>query len=341
MELRKVTIPGMTETSVQVSIEMVGLCHTDIHMRDNDWQTSDYPLVAGHEGVGQVTVVGKSVRTVSQGDYVGIGWIRDSCRTCALCRQGHDNVCKQGYTGLFLGSSSGAWGSKGTNEHGGCFIRVQRIEERFVIKLPRGIPKHVSATLLCAGATVYEPLVKYGFVGARVGIMGIGGLGHWALKLAKLRGCTSIAISSSEKKRKAAELSGADEFIIATNPPEHFNKVDLLIDTRPVNGSVNDALQLLAYNGTYCRVGIPGYADQSAETLWIPLIFGQQAIAGTAVTGSRNINDMMALCENNVEWVMKGEDVFNAEIVPMTEINEAMDRLLNRQNKGYRYVLKW
>lgn len=322
-------------------MELVGLCHTDILMKNNEWGTADFPLLAGHEGVGKVTHVGESVRMISVGDHVGIGWIRDSCRKCPRCLEGRDNVCRNGYVGTYLGKSAAPWGTDKNNERGGCFARIQRIEERFAVKLPDNIPYHLAATLLCAGATVYEPLVKFAFVGARVGVMGIGGLGRWAVKLAKLRACTVVAISTSERKRDLILDSGADEFWLGDDMNEDREKLDLIIDTRPVNSSLDGPLGLLAFDGTYCRVGIPNKDKQTFEGQWIATIFQEHAVAGTVVTGPRNMASLMKLCSDNLEFVQKGEESFAAEVISMHDINGGIERLNKGENKGYRYVLKW
>lgn len=317
-------------------------------MRDNDWGISDYPLLAGHEGVGTVTHVGPSVRTIQPGDRVGIAWMRDSCGACGRCRAGEDNLCAAGYQGTFLGASAGIWGrSIGTNAHGGCFSRVQRIEQRFAVRIPASIPRHVAATLLCAGATVYEPIVRFAFPGARVGVVGIGGLGRWALKLARMRACTVVALSSTEGKRRHALEAGAMEFYVMEGdavkgfPEDVGKKLDLVVDTRPVNASLGEALRLVGHGGTYCRVGIPARADQEFVGSWIPTLFQQQAVTATAVTGSKHMAEMFELCDANLEFAMKGEESFSAEVVPMADVNEAMHRLVIRENKGYRYVLEW
>lgn len=341
LTLEKVTLPPLNATSVQVDIKLVGLCHTDILMKDNEWGNADFPLLAGHEGVGEVTHIGSSVRSIQVGDHVGIGWIRDSCRTCPRCQEGRDNVCRNGFKGTYLGKTAGPWGKESYNEHGGCFARVQRIEERFAVKLPKNLPMQLSATLLCAGATVYEPLVKFGFVGARVGVMGIGGLGRWAVKLAKLRACTVVAISTSEEKKDLIMDAGADEFWIADDTEEVRDKLDLIVDTRPVNSALDGPLGMLALDGTYCRVGIPNKEKQTFEGQWIPTIFKEHSIAGTCVTGPRNMADMMKLCGANADFVQKGEESFAAEIISMHDINDGIERLNKGENEGYRYVLKW
>lgn len=142
--------------TLQLDLTHCGLCHTDIHMRDNDWGISNYPLVLGHEGVGIVTKLGSSVKNLELGDRVGITWIRDSCHGCDPCLAGRENICEKGYQGLYLGSGAGCWGKNPHNEHGGCFSKVMRIEEKFAIKLPEGLPSEVACPFICGGGTSRE-----------------------------------------------------------------------------------------------------------------------------------------------------------------------------------------
>lgn len=338
--LQDVTLPPLGATMVQVEISMVGLCHTDIHMRDNDWGTTNYPILLGHEGVGVVTHIGAGVTAHAVGDRVGLGWIRDSCGNCKQCRVGRDNICEQGYTGTYLGSAAGCWGKERNNETGGCYAKVQRIEQRFAVSLPGGLDDAICCPLLCGGATTYEPIVNLADAGDRVGILGLGGLGRSGLKLAKLRGCHVVAISGSPHKRDLALQCGADEFWVyddATDMP----KLDVLIDTRPVNSDLNGALALLGFNGKYCRLGIPAAAQQDFTSQWIPLVFQQHTICSTVVTGSARLNELMELCGRNVDFVLRGEDEWSAEVIPFDQINVGLHNLLNRKNNGYRYVLKW
>lgn len=347
-ELRKVTLPPLSATMVQVQMHMVGLCHTDIHMRDNDWGTSDYPLLAGHEGVGVVTHTGGAVRMVNVGDRVGIAWIRDACLRCSRCHEGRENLCAEGYQGTYLGKAAGVWG-KGDryNEHGGCFARVQRIEERFAVRIPDALGDD-ACPLLCGGATMYEPLCNYAGPGARVGVLGFGGLGRCGLKLAKLRGCHVVVLSSSRSKRDAAFGAGADEFWLLPDDSDSDanlatgkKALDLIIDTRPVNASVEKAVKLLAFNGVFCRVGIPAAANQNYTMPWIPQIFTQQSVTGSVVTGTKRLNDLMILAAENVAFIEQGLDSLGVEVIPFDQVNDAMHKLHTRQNKCFRYVLEW
>ncbi|CAN8065821.1 unnamed protein product [Agarophyton chilense] len=216
LTLQEVTLPPMSATMVQWKLDFVGLCHSDIRMRDNDFEISSYPLLPGHEGVGTITHIGSRVRSLTVGDTIGIGWLRDSCIYCRYCKEGRENICEKGYQGLFLSTEAGMFGASPLqyNLHDGCFARYQRIADRIAIKIPDGIPPELGCPLVCAGATVYESLCDYTSCGMNVAVLGIGGLGTCAIKLARLRGCFVWALSSSESKRKGAITAGAHYFII-------------------------------------------------------------------------------------------------------------------------------
>ncbi|CAN8062099.1 unnamed protein product [Agarophyton chilense] len=345
LTLQPVTLPPMAPTMVQVKILMSGLCHTDIHMRDNDTASSDYPLVLGHEGIGRVTHVGRSVRHLKVGDTVAISWIRDSCGTCPACCCGRENICEQGYQGLFLSSAAGIWGAspKQYNLHGGCFVRYQRIEEHFAIKISNGLPPDIACPLVCGGGTVFEPLCDYATPGSHVGIVGIGGLGTAAVKLARIRGCVVWALSGTASKKDGILGAGAHHFVHMKDEEDVKNaagKLDLIIDTTPANMKVAPLLELLRMGGTLCKVGLPPSTDCTYSGDLGDLIFQQKKIAGSVVTGTRRFREMMQLVEANMKF-MKDTEIWKTEHWRMTRVNEAMDEIENGTNRGYRFVLHW
>lgn len=314
-------------------------------MRDNDWGTSDYPLVAGHEGVGRVTHVGSLVTTHSIGDVVALTWIRDSCGNCQCCAIGRENICETGYQGLFLGPHSGPWGSdpKGYHAHGGCFAKIQRIEAKFAIPVPQGLPMEMACPLVCGGGTVWEPIREHAFVGARVGVVGLGGLGTAAVKLARLVGCVVTVVSRSSGKEEAARRAGASEFwTVDANGQVEDGKggLDVVLDTRPTNADLRECLKWVKNGGKVVRVGIPGATDMKFEGDWIPLIFQQKSVVGTIVTGTRRMSEMFEVVKCNVE-TMRDDEEWKTEKVAMSEVNVVMDKLLKGENKGYRYLLQW
>jgi uncharacterized zinc-type alcohol dehydrogenase-like protein len=343
--LKSITLPPMKDTMVECDLLYCGLCHTDIYMRDNDWGITKYPLVAGHEGVAKVRKVGFCVKNLQVGDLVGITWIRDSCTNCKYCLQGRENVCEQGYKGVYLGFAAGPWGVEGTNEYGGCFSNEVRIEERFAFKLPEGLPMETACPLLCGGGTVFEVVVDYVTYGTRVGVASIGGLRTAAIKFAKSFGGYVTALSRGDAKKEKCLGVGADAYSGCLGNPEEMAKLegkfDLIIDTSPVNADVGPYMSMLKFNGTYCRVGIPRGADMTFKYDYIPLIFTLKKIEGRIVTGSANMARILQLVKDQME-AYTDMDEWKTEAVPFEKVNEAMEKLASGKNgKTYRYLLKW
>ncbi|KAJ8609758.1 hypothetical protein CTAYLR_009256 [Chrysophaeum taylorii] len=343
LKLEKIVLPPLEANEVECDMVCCGLCHTDCHMCTNDWGISDFPMVPGHEGVGIVRAVGSAVSTHAVGDRVGIAWMRDSCQACEACLCGRENICQPGYQGTFLSKSAGVWGKKPYNLTGGCFSKVMRVAARFAFKIPEGVPDDVACPLLCGGGTVYEPLCDYCEPGTQLGVAGIGGLGTAAIKLAKLRGVTPTAISSSPHKKQAALAAGAKDFVCFDDDLAAWaGKFDVIIDTSPANTQpAATYLNLLKFGGTYCRVGIPA-AGEGFKYDWIPLIFTQRKVVGSIVTGSKCMHSMFNLVKDNLDFLQADNpDLQNIEKVPFSQANAAMKNLVERKNKGYRYVLVW
>ncbi len=333
LELRDIELDELKPHEVQVEITYCGLCHTDLHMRDNDWGGSDYPLVAGHEGVGKVVAVGERVKVLQIGDRVGIGWLRDSCGSCPTCLSGHDNLCKTGYQGTFLAGKAGMWGKEDHRLHG-CFAKLVNISEKFAFKIPDNITDAEAAPLLCAGITIWEPIAEYVKPNTKVGIVALGGLGHLAVLFSLAVGAEVWALSSSADKKERAEVLGAHHFVNTRNPDDFgkiAGKLDVIIDTSPVALDLPSYMNSLTLGGTYCKIGIP-----SAEFTYgyIPLIFTQKKIAGSIVSGSLRTNEMLGVASHHG---IRCE----VEEIPFDQINEAMDILLAGKNKTFRMVLKW
>lgn len=345
LTLEAVTLPSLSPTMVQVTIHMIGLCHTDIHMRDNDWGISNFPLLLGHEAVGTVSHTGVSVRTLEVGDRVALTWVRDSCRACAACACGKENLCESGYQGTYLGAAASVWGDNPLqyNAHGGCFSRIQRFEERFAIKLPDGLPAEMACPLLCGGGTMYEPLCEYVSAGSRVGIVGVGGLGTAGIKLGRLRGCVMVAVSRSNWKREGAIAAGANEFVCLENKEEveHVKgTLDLVLDTTPVGQDIGFLLEFVKFGGTVCRVGIPSADNDSFSGHYIPLIFSGKKVVGSVICGTQRMRHMLQLVAANLKF-MSDSDIWKTEHVKIEDVNVVMDRLAKGENKSYRYVLEW
>lgn len=344
--LSTITLPPLAATEVECDMVCCGLCHTDCHMTNNDWGVADFPMVPGHEGVGIVRALGSAVKTHSVGDRVAIAWLRDSCLTCDACMCGRENLCRSGYQGTYLGNSAGPFGKQSYNTHGGCFSKVMRISARFAVKIPDNVPDDVACPLLCGGGTVYEPIVDYCPAGTHLGVAGIGGLGTAAIKLAKLRGVTVTALSSSPHKKSAALAAGAKDFMCIDDENDLkacAGQFDVIIDTSPANSQpVSKYLDLLKFDGIYCRVGLPPAANQSFSYNFLPLIFTQKKIAGSIVTGNARMDSMLQLVSNNLDYMLSDNpDMNKIDKVPFDQVNEAMTSLINRTNKGYRFVLYW
>ncbi|MBD2137252.1 NAD(P)-dependent alcohol dehydrogenase [Anabaena sp. FACHB-1237] len=304
---------------IEIQVTHNGLCHTDIHMRDNDWNVSKFPLVAGHEVVGKITQIGNDVNYFNIGDRVGVGWIRNSCRRCSACLRGEENVCRQGYTGLIVGN------------HGG-FANKLRTTADFAYKIPDNLDSASAAPLLCAGITVYTPLRTYiKNPGMKVGVIGIGGLGHLAIKFARAMGAEVTAFSTSVSKEAEAKSFGAHHFY-NWNDAEKMQQIsgsqDLILSAGSSEIDWDKAFKLLANNGVFCLVGLP------VSTLNIPLlslVFGQKSVVGSVVGGRRFMNEMLEFAAINQIMPM-------VETMPLSHINAAMDKVANNQAR-YRIVL--
>jgi uncharacterized zinc-type alcohol dehydrogenase-like protein len=302
---------------VEVAISHSGICHSDLHLIDNDWSTSTYPLVPGHEIVGRVTAVGEAC-PLAIGQRVGIGWQRSACHDCEQCRAGNENLCaKQEATCV--------------GHMGGFALRI-RTDGRFAFPLPDGLDSAAAAPLLCGGATVFAPLRRWGVgSGSRVGVIGIGGLGHLALRFLRAMGCRSVAFTSSPDKRDEALRMGAEAAASSTSPREireHAGKLDFLLCTVPARLDWITYLQTLKPNGVLCLVGAP------PGLLQIPaaqLLTGQRVICGSDIGSPGAIREMLAFAaEHRI-----GAQV---ETAPMPEVNEAIRRV--RENRvRYRMVL--
>ena len=309
----------LTDSEIEIRVTHNGLCHTDIHMRDNDWGVSQFPLVAGHEVVGIVTEVGKDVTTLQKGDRVGIGWIRNSCRGCYHCLQGEENICKKGYTGLIVGN------------HGGFADRV-RVPADFTYKIPDALDSASAAPLLCAGITVYTPLRTYiKYPAMKVGIVGIGGLGHLAIKFARAMGAEVTVLSSSANKATEAKEFGAHHFYQWGSDEakkDLTGSLDLLLSTSSAELDWDLAFSLLGNNGVLCFLGIP---VSSINVPLIPLIFGQKSVVGSVVGGRRFMQEMLDFAAINQIKPM-------IQTMSLSQVNEAMDKVAANQAR-YRIVL--
>ena len=317
--------PGPTD--VVIELLWCGVCHSDLHMVTNDWGFSPYPLVPGHEMVGRVVGVGTKVTRYRCGDTVAVGCMIGSCGTCASCQSGSEQYCDAGPVSSF-----------GTHEPGsrqpvfGGFSRHYVVDERFTLRVPASLDPARAAPLLCAGITSYSPLRHWNVgPGKRVGIVGIGGLGHVALKLARAMGAEVVAITASPSKRADAIKLGAHEVILSSDPGDlkaHEARLDFLLDTVSNDHDVVPLLNLLRANGTLCMVGIPmlplNVPALSLETK-------RRSIAGSIMGGIAETQEMLDFCATH-------EIAADIEILHVHQVNDAFARL-KRNDVRYRFVL--
>jgi alcohol/geraniol dehydrogenase (NADP+) len=308
---------SLAPEDVEIAISHCGICHSDLHLIDDDWKVSTWPLVPGHEIVGTVVARGSECR-LDVGQRVGIGWQRSACLECDLCRAGHENLClKQTATCV---------------RHPGGFADFIRTDSRFAFPLPESLDSATAAPLLCGGATVFAPLRRWKVrEGSRVGVIGIGGLGHLALRFLKAMGARTTAFTSSPDKGDQAREMGADDVSSSVSPREireRAGSLDFLLCTVPSRLDWIAYLQALKPNGVFCLVGAPPGLMQFPASL---LLSGQRTICGSDIGSPGDIREMLAFAaEHRI-----GAQV---EVAEMAQVNEALERV--RQNQvRYRMVL--
>jgi D-arabinose 1-dehydrogenase-like Zn-dependent alcohol dehydrogenase len=317
------------ETDVEMEITHCGVCGSDIHTLRSGWGPSDYPLVVGHEIIGKVTKVGRDVTDFKIGDRVGVGAQSECCESCRPCKIKQESNCAK---------MTMTYNSKHSNGDKACggYANLWRGPASFVIPIPEGLPSEFAAPLMCGGVTVYNPLVSNGAgPGKRVAVVGVGGLGHFALLFAKALGCEKVvAISRSSSKKEDAIKLGADEFIATGEDSEWMTKnassLDLIISTISGSFPLDQYLQLLDVNGTFVQLGAPDDPLPSFSPLG--LVFKNLKIAGSLIGTRQQIRDMLGLAKktNLQAWV---------QVRPMEEANQVLldfEKGLPR----YRYVLR-
>ncbi|HRO41006.1 MAG TPA: NAD(P)-dependent alcohol dehydrogenase [Flavobacteriales bacterium] len=312
---------------VVIDIAYCGVCHSDVHAVRNDWGRTRYPIVPGHEITGHVVAVGNEVKRWKPGDTVGVGCMVNSCRECSACHEHQEQYCERGMTATY--NSIDKRGDR-TVTKGGYSTRIV-VNEDFVLRIPPGMPLDRTAPLLCAGITTYSPLHRHGVTtGTQVGIVGLGGLGHVAVKIAKALGAHVTMISHSERKKADAAQLGADDFLL-TRDPEVFKgnakRFDFILDTISANHDYNAYLNLLRLDGTMVVLGLPEPAPVSADTL----IQGRRSLAGSLIGGIKETQEMLDFCA-------KHGVLADIELIPASKINEAYDRMV-KSDVRYRFVI--
>lgn len=319
--------PGPTD--VQIDILFCGVCHSDLHTARGEWPGVVFPVVPGHEIVGRVTKVGANVRKFKPGAVAAVGCLVDSCRTCGNCREGLEQYCEPGFT---LTYNSPDRHMPGKMTYGGYSKRIV-VDERFVFRVSDRANLAATAPLLCAGITTYSPLRHWGAAkDKKVGIVGLGGLGHMGVKFARSFGCRTVLFTTSPSKIEDGRRLGADEVVVSRDENQmkkHAGSFDFILNTVAAPHNLDAFTDLLRLNGTMCLVGAPATPHPS-PSVW-PLIMKRRSIAGSAIGGMPETQEMLDYCAAN-------GIVSDVEVIPIQKINEAYDRMV-RSDVKYRFVI--
>ncbi|MDD1477112.1 NAD(P)-dependent alcohol dehydrogenase [Arthrobacter sp. AL08] len=317
------------DDDVEIAIEFCGLCHSDVHATRGEWGTQNYPLVPGHEIVGRVSRVGSAVDEFSLGERVGVGCLVDSCRECESCLDGLEQYCENGMTGTY-GAKDRRNGDAITQ---GGYATSVVVDRRYVLHIPDGLDPAAAAPLLCAGITTYSPLRHFGLeAGDVVGVVGLGGLGHMAVKLAKAMGAEVKVFTTSESKVAAARELGADDVILSRDEAamDAANRsIDVIIDTVAAPHDLNPYFRTLRVNGALFQLGLP--SEEMPPVNPGALIRRRIAYAGSLIGGIAETQEMLDFCaEHGV--------TSDIEVVRADQLNAAYDRMVAGDVK-YRFVL--
>lgn len=313
---------------VVIEILYCGVCHSDLHTARNDWGWTTYPIVPGHEIIGRVVEVGQGVTRFRPGDRVGVGCMVDACRHCEPCRKGTEQYCEEGATYTY--------GGVDRHDHrptqGGYSEKVV-VSERFVLRIPDGLDLEGAAPLLCAGITTWSPLRHWKVgAGSRVAVVGLGGLGHMGLKLAKALGAEVTLFTRSRGKEQDARRLGADHIVLSTDSQEMSavkGRFDLILDTVPCIHDLNPYIPALATDGTLVLVGYLGGLEPLLDTT--PMILGRKSVAGSLIGGIAETQELLDFCgEHGI--------TSDVEVIRMRDINAAYERML-RSDVKYRFVI--
>ena len=317
--------PGPTEIAIETLY--CGVCHSDLHMSRNEWGQSVYPMVPGHEIVGRVTAVGGSVTKFKQGQLAAVGVIVDSCRHCPPCKRGEEHFCDEGVTLTYASKDR----VDGTITMGG-YSNNYVVDERFSHRVPENLNLAGVAPLLCAGITTYSPLRHWRVGhGKKVGIVGLGGLGHMALKFAHAFGAHTVQFTTSLRKKDDAHRLGADEVVLSTDAnamKTQAKSFDFILDCVSAPHALDSYLPLLKQDATMCLVGLPPDPPTFAP---FNLIGGRRSLSGSMIGGMPETQQMLDYCgQHNI--------TADVEVIPIQKVNEAFERLL-KQDVKYRFVI--
>ena len=317
----------LRDDDVAIEITYAGICHSDLHTARNDWGGTRYPNIPGHEIVGKVTAVGNKVTRHAVGDLVAVGCMVDSCMACDQCLEGWEVFCREGCTQTYNSPDR----HSGEITKGGYTDHIV-VRDHFVLKVPDGMDEAKVAPLLCAGITTYSPLRQYDVgPGTKMGVVGLGGLGHMGVKFGAALGAHVTIITTTPEKGEDAKKLGAHDVIVSTDPAQmkkHLASFDFILNTVPVSHEIDGYLQLLTRSGRMVIVGaltpMPGFVGMN-------LIWYNRAVGGSAIGGIPETQEMLDLCAK--------EDIYpEVEMIEMAQINEAYERLL-KNDVRYRFVV--
>ncbi|WP_294645409.1 NAD(P)-dependent alcohol dehydrogenase [uncultured Aureimonas sp.] len=315
------------ERDVKIDILFCGVCHSDLHQARNEWQNTIYPCLPGHEIVGRVSEVGSAVTKFKVGDLAGVGCMVGSCQNCPNCADGLEQYCDNGFVGTYNGIEK----ETGKVTMGGYSDAIV-VDEGFTLRIPENLELAAVAPLLCAGITTYSPLRRWNVQpGQKVGIVGLGGLGHMGVKLAHAMGAHVVLFTTSPKKADDAKRLGADEVIVSTDPKQmeaHATSFDFILDCVAADHDVNAYLNLLKRDGTMCQVGAP---EKPLSVAAFSVIWKRRSFAGSLIGGIAETQEMLDFCaEHNI--------TSDIEMIDIHDIEAAYARMLKSDVK-YRFVI--
>ena len=316
----------VSENDVLIDILYCGVCHSDLHQVRNEWGGAQYPLVPGHEIVGRVTRVGSKVTKFKEGDLAGVGCFVDSCRHCPSCQEGLEQYCEKGSVGTYNSADK-----DGNMTYGGYSTQIV-VDENYTLRVPENLELARVAPLLCAGITTYSPIMQWKIgKGHRVGIVGLGGLGHMAVKIAASRGADVTVLSTSPDKEQDARDLGAHNFSVTKDPQvmkDLRSSFDFIINTVSAPHDYNAYLNLLKRDGTMILLGAP---PEPTPVAGFSLIVGRKRLAGSLIGGIAETQEMLDYCAEHT--IMS-----DVEVIPIQDINTAYERMLKSDVK-YRFVI--
>ena len=314
-------------SDVAIEISHCGVCHSDLHTARNEWRNTVYPCVPGHEIVGRVSAVGKEVKCFKPGDFAAVGCMVDACRTCESCKLGLEQYCERGMVQTYNSPDA----HTGKRTYGG-YSEAIVVDEAFTLRVPAGLDPAAAAPLLCAGITTYSPLKHWNVgPGKKVGVVGLGGLGHMGVKLARAFGAHVVAITTSQRKVEDCLRLGAHEVVVSTQQNQmdrHKLSFDFLLDTISGDHDINAYLKLLKRDGTLTMVGAP---ERPLSVDVFNLLLPRRSLAGSGIGGIAETQEMLSFCAEH-------KVVSDIETIAIQDINQAYERML-RGDVRYRFVI--